>query len=196
MAVTFTPNVGLAKVTESELAEDWINGPQLESDNNLIIIDKTDVNLTSYNPVLVGQTTAPQVGAGSKRGEYQDAQGFVTASFSIEFLNAGIVVGSGEYGISLPFPVDGTYHNVGSALNSATGTFSVIGEGYVFDSSSVAGGGSVALDVVTIAGVSYVRMITEAFTSPAKTSRVFRDAMPFTLADSDKWSGLVFYKRT
>jgi len=193
MAVTFTPNVGLA---EAELAEKWVNVDQLQNDNNIIITDKSDVNLVTYTPVLVGQTTAPQVGAGgSSRGEWQEFQGFIFGSFNVEFGAAGLVVGSGEYGISLPVPIDNAYHNVSSALNASIGSFACLGEGYIFDNSNVSLSGTCALDAVTIAGVSYVRMVLEQFSVPAKTARVFRDAMPSTVATGDTWLGSFCYKK-
>lgn len=197
MAVTFTPNIGLAKPTESELAKEWAQtgSSKLCEDNNLIIVDKTDINVITFTPTLIATTTAPTVGAGSRRIEYNDVQGIVFGSFIIDFLDPGITSGSGEYGISLPFPVDGTFHSVGTNLTGNAGQFSVVGEGYIYDASAIATSGAIALDVATIAGVSYLRMTTEVFTAPAKTSRFVRDAMPYTLAHQDRWSGNFIYKR-
>lgn len=191
--VAFTPNIGLAKPTETELALEWARSSKLQEDNNLILIDKTDVNLLAYTPVLTAQTTPPSVGTGFTEGEYMDFQGFIIGTFAVEFFDAGITVGNGEYGISLPFPVDGAYHSVGTALNQSTGTFSCIGEGYIWDNSSVGSSGSVALDAVTFGGVSYARLVTE--THALKTSRVFRDSMPFAVANNDKFTGGFIYKK-
>lgn len=193
MVVAFTPNIGLAKPSETELALEWARASKLQEDNNIVIVAETNIVLTSYTPVLTAFTTPPSVGTGFTEGEYVDIQGFVSGSFSIEFFDVGIAVGSGEYGISLPFPADATYHTVGNALNNNTGTNSCIGEGYVWDNSSVGLSGSVALDVVTVAGVSYARLITE--THVGKTSRVFRDSMPFAVANNDKITGTFFYKK-
>lgn len=196
MAVTFTTNLALAKPDGTELAENWVNNTKLQEDNNLIIIDQADINLVSYTPVVGAQTTAPNLGTtGSVSGEYMDVQGIIFGSFIITFGGTGITVGSGEYGISLPFPVDGTYYNSGSSFDNNPGSLHVIGEGYIFDSSAVATSGSVALDTITVAGVSYVRLLTELFTAPAKTSRQFRDSMPFAVADSDRFIGSYVYKR-
>ena len=196
MVVSFTSNIALAKPSEAELASNWVNGTQLQSDNNLIIIDKMDVNLTSYTPVLNAQTTAPGVGAGTVRGEYVDIQGFISGNFIVDFLTPGIIVGSGEYGISLPFPADGAFHIVGTAFNNTVGTASCIGEGYIFDNSAVGLSGTCALDVVTVAGVSYARIVLEQFVTIAKTSNLYRDNMPSTVGTLDRWTGQFFYKRT
>jgi hypothetical protein len=166
--------------------------------NNQAVINATTFPLTAYTPVITAASSAPSTGSGLNaggRGQYQDFQGFVTGCFIVEFWNPGVAVGSGEYGVSLPFPVDGSFHTVGTNLNDSSGALSIIGEGYVLDISAVATSGSVALDAVTVAGVSYVRMLTEAFTSPAKTARVVRDSMPFALSDGDCVSGQFYYKR-
>lgn len=193
MAVTFTANIGLAKPTDTELAENWVNNTKLQEDNNLIIIDKTDINMISYTPTIIGHTTAPGLGAGSIRGEYIDIQGFVFGNFIVEFLDPAITVGLGEYGFSLPFPVDNVFHTVGTALNNTLGGASCIGEGYVHDNSAIATRGTVAVDVVTIAGVSYARLVTETFVG--KTNRFFRDNMPFAVANSDRFSINFLYKK-
>lgn len=193
MGVSFTSNIGLAKPDDTELAKNWATATQLQDDNNVIVIDQMDIALSSYTPTINAQTTPPNVGAGSLRGEYQDIQGIIFGSFIVEFLTGGIVIGSGEYGISLPFVVDNVFHNVGTAFNATPGPFSVIGDGYIYDS----GVGAVlaALDVVTVGGVSYARFLTEAHTVPAKTSRVARENMPMTVADQDKFTANFIYKK-
>ncbi len=196
MAVNFTTNIALAKPTDTELALNWARGTKLQEDNNIIIVNEMDKPVTSYTPVLAAQTTAPTVGSGGAQlGEYQDNQGIITGTFMVSFFTAGITAGSGEYGISLPFVVDNSFHSVGTAFNAIPGQFSVVGEGFISDSSAVATSGSVALDVVTVGGVSYARLLTEAHTTPAKTSRMFRDAMPFTVADGDLFIGNFCYKK-
>lgn len=190
MSVSFTTNVGLAKPTGSELAEEWVNGAKLQEDNNIIIAAQTNKILSFYTPTIIGATSNPNIGAsGSSFGEYQDINGFIIGRFIITFSGAGISVGSGEYGISLPFPVNEVFYYVGTALNDVPGFPNVVGEGYHYDDSSVATSGSAALDIVTISSVSYVRFITEAHTSPAKTSRIFRDSMPYAVAANDTLAG-------
>jgi hypothetical protein len=195
MAVTFTSNIGLAKPDDTELAKNWATATQLADDNKLIIIDQMDITLSTYTPVIAAQTTAPSLGAGTSKGEYQDIQGIVMGSFLLEFVDPGVTVGSGEYGISLPFTADNTFHNVGTAFNATPGSFSVIGDGYIYDSGGVATAFA-SLDVVTVGGVSYVRLLTEAHTAPAKTSRIARDSMPVALGTLDKFVGNFIYKRT
>lgn len=195
MAVSFTPNISLAKPDDTELALNWARSTQLQADNNTVIKTQTNKPLTAYTPVLTAQTTPPSMGTGFSQGEYQDWLGFVTGSFTLEFFDAGITVGSGEYAISLPFVADAAYHSVGTAFNATPGNFSVIGEAYFRDNSSVGASGSGALDLVTVGGVSYVRILTEAHTTPVKTSRIFRDSMPFAVANNDKITGTFFYKK-
>lgn len=195
MVVNLTSNIQLAKPDNNEIAKDWAQLDEWQRYNNNIIEDKTDINLTSYTPVLAAQTTAPSFGAGVARGEYQDIQGFIVGTFVIEFLDPGVSVGSGEYGFSLPFTCDNTYHQVGTAFNNATGANSCIGEGYIFDNSNASLSGPVALDVVTVTGVSYARVITGTFAAPVKTSRVYRDGMPSNLGTLDRITGSFFYKR-
>ena len=194
MVVSFTPNIGLAKPDNFELAANWINGTELQEDNNLIIIDKMDVNFVSYTPVIGAQTTAPNLGTGVIKGEYQEIQGFVIGSFVVPFLDAGITAGAGEYGISLPFLVDSSFHSVGTSFNTGIGSNSVVGEGYIHDNSTpLQNNGSVVIDVITVTGVSYGRLLTETFVG--KNAPVFKDGMPFTVANNDKLTGSFFYKK-
>ena len=194
MGVTFTPNIGLAKPDDSELAEKWVNTPQLQDDNNQILITKTNIPLVAYTPTIIGQVTPPSLGAGSIAGEYQDILGFVQGNFIVKFVDPGVAVGSGQYGFSLPFVVDPVYHTVGAALTDVSGIPSLVGEGYIWDNSSVDNSGSVAIDVVTIAGVSYARLVLEAFTG--KTRHVFNSTMPFSVATLDNFTCNFAYKRT
>lgn len=195
MVVSFTPNIGLAKPDATEIAEKWINFDKLQEDNNLQLIDKMDVNLQTWTPALIAATVNPNVGAGTRQGEYIDVQGIIMASFTIEFTDPGVAAGTGEFGISLPEEVDNSFHSVGTALTAAPGQYSCIGNGYIYDSSAVATSGAVALDVVTIASVSYVRFVTEVFTAPAKTSRFQTNAQPMTPATGDVLNGFVIYKK-
>jgi len=196
MVVNFTSNVALAKPTNVELAENWVNFTQLQGDNNTIIQDEANKVVTAYTPTFITQGTQPNIGSGgSVLGEYIDNMGVIMGSAIVTFFGSGIAAGTGEYGISLPFLVDNSFHSVGSALNSTPGSFSVIGEGFVYDASASSTSGSVAIDCVTFGGVSYARMLTEAFTSPAKTSRFVRDAMPITVAADDRFIINFLYKK-
>jgi len=195
MAVNFTTYAGLAKPTETELALNWARSQQLADDNNTIIMNKANLATTTYTPTLAAQTTAPSAGAGTRIGQYQDIHGFIMGNFKIQFLDPGVSSGNGFYAISLPAVADGSFHVVGTAFDTGTGSPTVIGEGYVLDISAVATSGTVALDVVTVGGVSYCRLLTEAFTAPAKTSRLFTNGMPFTLATGDYFAGSFFYKK-
>ncbi len=195
MVVNLTPNAGLAKPSDGELAANWVRFTKLCEDNNLIIADLTDITTISYTPSLAAQTTAPSVGAGTRQGQYQDIDGFIMGNFVIKFVDPGVSSGNGFYAISLPVPADGSFHTIGNAFDTGTGSPSVIGEGFVLDISAASTSGTVALDLVTVGGVSYVRLLTEAFTSPAKTSRLFTNGMPYTLATGDAFCGSFFYKR-
>lgn len=203
MAVTNTTYINLAKPDDTELAKNWAsNGALHAAANDLKIENNINLTLVPYTPVLTATTSAPNMGsgvgppAGGAIGQYQNLNGFIMGNFSCNFVDPGVAVGSGEYAISLPFVVDNTFHTVGTTFNDSTGSLSCIGEGYICDISAVAASGSVALDVVTVAGVSYARMVTEAFTAPAKTAKVFRDSMPFAVATGDCLNGHFVYKKT
>lgn len=196
MVVNFTSNIGLAKPDNNEVAKNWTHTAKLCEDNNLILVDKTDITLTAYTPVIKAQTSDPNVGSlGGQFGEYQDIEGFIMGRFTLSFSGTGISGGSGEYGISLPAVVDNSFHIVGTAFNATPGSFSVVGEGYLYDASNVGASGSLALDVVTVSGVSYVRFLTELHTVPAKTSRLVRDGMPIAVADGDIINANFIYKK-
>lgn len=195
MVVSFTPNIGLAKPSESEVAENWVNSTKLCEDNNLIIADKMDVNITSYSPTFVCTTTNPNVGAGSIQAEYCEVQGFIWGNFVIRFLDPGISsgTGSGGYGLSLPFDADASYHTVDTALTDNPGTASCIGEGHIVDISTVGNTGTIALDIIKTGGVTYARFITETFAG--KTVRFFTPGQPFSFANNDRITGQFFYKK-
>lgn len=195
MAVNFTPNIGLAKPTESELALNWARSTKLAEDNNLIIEAKMNIPLTAYTPAFIGATTNPNVGAGEIKGEYIEVEGFIFGSFNIIFVAPGISAGSGTggYGIQLPTLVDDVFHRVGTSLLNAPGVYSCIGEGYYSDSSSVPTSGTVALDAVEVAGIDYLRMHTEAIVG--KTETWVGPGHPSTVADQDQLSGSFWYKK-
>lgn len=194
MAVTFTPNIGLAKPDETEIAENWVNFTELNDDNNLIIIDKANCEQNAYFPAIICNTTNPNVGAGTIVGEYTNVEGFVFGNFVLRFLDPGVSAGSGTgaYGVSLPVLADNSFHTLGSALTDTPGTASCIGEGHILDNSAIATTGTVALDIVRVSGVDYARFITEAYAG--KTVRFFNNANPFVLATNDKLTGQFFYK--
>lgn len=194
MAVTFTPNVGLAKPTESEFALNWARGTLLADDNNVIIEDVTDINLITTTPAVIGATTNPNFGVGAAQLEYSRVQGFVFGTFIITATDPGVApgTGTGAYGIALPFLADVTFHTVGTALNDVPGVASCVGEGYMADATAIPFNGTVALDIVHITGVAYLRMITEAFTG--KTTAWVGPSTPFVLATADTFTGSFCYK--
>lgn len=194
MAVNFTTYIALAKPDKNELAVNWIEGTQLYDDNTTIIEAKTNIPVVSYTPVITATSVAPTLGTtGAIRGEYVEVQGFIFGNYVVEFTGTGITSGTGEYAISLPSVIDNVFHTVVTSLNSNIGTASCIGEGFIFDADTFATNGEVALDAATVAGVSYVRMCTESHVG--KTSRLFRDANPFTMSTGDKFTGTFFYKK-
>lgn len=195
MAVGFTPNIVLAKPDEAELAKEWAVNTKLCEDNNLLIIDKMDIVLTAYTPTIIGPTTNPNIGAGQSLGEYCEVQGFIFGSFNIQFTTPGIGAGTGAggYGISLPTLADNSFHAIGTTLNNTPGTNTCPGEGYFSDSSAIGTSGTVALDLVRIGGVDYVRMITEAYAG--KTVSWVGPTFPVTVADGDQLSGSFWYKK-
>lgn len=194
MGITFTPNIGLAKPDDAELAANWPDSSGICEDNNILIIDNMDVVMTAYTPTIIGPTTNPNVGAGSALGEFCNVEGFVFGNFRFSFIDPGVSAGSGSgaYGISLPTSVDSTFHNVGSALNNVSGTASCIGEGYFYDDGTIGNNGSVALDVVDVAGVDYARMITEVYAG--KTVVWVGPTFPSTVSNLDHLTGSFFYK--
>jgi hypothetical protein len=194
MGVTFTPNIGLAKPTDTELALNWARTQQLSDDNNLIIQDKTDIDLTVTTPAVIGATTNPNFGVGSAQLEYSRVQGFVFGTFVIAATDPGVAPGTGvgAYGIALPFLADVTFHTVGAALTDVPGVASCIGEGYVLDASSIPFSGTFALDIVHIAGVAYLRMITEAYSG--KTVHWLGPSAPNAIATGDSFTGTFMYK--
>jgi hypothetical protein len=193
MVVAFTSNIGLAKPDEAELALDWARNLELVEDNNLIIIDKMDVNYVTYAPTFVGAAANPSVGAGTIQGEYFQFQDIIIGSIAVT-IGAGLAVGNGNYGFLLPFMPDLTFHTVATALSDNAGVASVVGEGYLTDNSAVATSGTVAVDLCTVGGTTpYARLVLETFVG--KTARVFGNGQPFTLAIGDQWSFNFVYKK-
>ena len=192
MGVTFTSNIGLAKPDEAELAENWVNGPNYNDDNNTLIENFSNIPMASYTPALIGSTTNPNLGAGATLGEYQVFRGFVFGRFRIFFHDPGIVAGIGVYGVSLPIVADGSYHTVGNSLTAISGVNSCIGDGLIIDQSTATNCGNLALELVTISGTSYVRMANELIA--AKASAFVSNNQPFIPADFDIYTGWFFYK--
>jgi hypothetical protein len=195
MAVTFTTNIGLAKPTESELAKNWATSgfDKLCEDNNLQIIAKMNISLQTFTPSVKAQTSDPNLGVGTAKMDYIDVQNIIMGSFVITFTDPGVATGNGEIGIQLPEEVDNSFHTVGNAFNGAIGANSVVGNGYVQDGTSVPTSGAVALDVITISSVSYLRMITEPFAG--KAARLVTSAQPFPPATTDRYSGFFCYRK-
>jgi hypothetical protein len=195
MAVTFTPNIGLAKPTQAELALNWARTQKLAEDNNLLIIDKVEFPSQSYTPTIIGPTTNPNVGAGQIKGAFQEFQGYIFGDFNMIFSDPGVSAGSGAgaYGISLPALADNSYYAIGTTLTSDLGFLACIGEGYFGDVGTIANNGTVALDVVRIGGVDYARMITEAYAG--KTVKWVGPTFPSTISDGDHLFGSFIYKK-
>lgn len=195
MAVTFTPNIGLAKPTKTEVAKNWVAATTLAAANNGIIVAKTNIPITTYTPTIIGPTTNPNVGAGVAYGEYYEIQGYIFGLVSFGFLDPGVAVGSGTgaYGLSLPVLADAAFHTIGTTLNDTPGIASVIGEGYSRDESSIPFSGSAAIDIVAIAGVHYARLLTEAYTG--KTIRFWGPGAPANVATLDQVSANFIYKK-
>lgn len=196
MAVTTTANVGLLKPDDTELAKNWATTTLVAAANNTIVVAQMEKTLTAYTPVMVGAITNGNIGTtGSIFGEYQDLNGIIMGSIVVTFNGTGISGGSGEICYSLPQVVDPVFHTAGNTLNAGPGNPSVVGEGYLYDASTVVTSGGVAIDVVTVAGVSYARMITAAFTSPAKTAALVNDNQPFVPAAGDRHILNFMYKK-
>lgn len=193
MVVSFTPNIALAMPSEGEVASNWVNGTQLQEDNNAIIEDKTDVNLLPFGGTLKGHSADPSIGAGGIRYDYQEFQGLVWGSFVVLFADPGVATGTGEYGIKLPFVVDNAFHTVGAALNELPAFNSNVGGGYIYDASNQNASGPCALDVVTVGGISYARLVTEAYAG--KTNGLMGSTGPFSVANGDRFTGSFIYKK-
>lgn len=193
MAVTFTTNIGLAKPDDTELAKKWTLIDNLQDANNTIIENATNFPLNAYTPAIIAQTTVPNVGAGKVRGEYQIQAGFVWGSFVIEFLNPGVVAGVGEFAFGLPMAIDQSFHTVDTAFGGLAGVASTIGEGYLYDDSSVANSGHCCVQPLVISGVSYVRLATEGISG--KTITWLTAAQPYVPATLDHFAGSFFYKK-
>lgn len=194
MVVAFTPNIGLAKPDKNEIAKNWTgNGFDLIEDNNVIIAAQAEIPINTYTPILTAQTTPPNVGAGSIKGQWQDIQGIIFGGFTIDLLDPGVFAGVGEWAISLPVVMDNVYHQMGGGINSVPGALDIIGEGYLYDLSSTNASGSCALDAVNSGGVSYVRMILEGYAT--KANRLYQTGNPFTPVTGDKFVGTFVYKK-
>ncbi len=194
MAINFTPNIGLAKPTDDEVANDWVIGNELIADNNAIIVDEMDIVMTAYTPTFIALTTNPSLGAGTALGEYYITAGMCFGSFVLRALDPGVLPGTGvaSYGISLPTLADTTFHTVGTALTDNTAIASCIGEGYITDSSSIPNSGTIALELAHIGGVAYVRLIAEFYAG--KTQKWHGPGTPYTLATTDGITGTFMYK--
>lgn len=193
MVVSFTPNIGLAKPDDSELAANWARLAQLQADNNAILISETNRPLVSYTPVLIGAAGNPNIGSGTAEGEYQDLMGFITGCFSIEFAGA-IATGSGIWGFRLPFLADAAWHTVGTLLTDTPGNIDIIGEGYNYSSVAVNASGTNALDLITVGGFSYARFLIEGYATKSSHG-LTGTGSPHTVVAGDKYTGSFAYKK-
>ncbi len=191
MVVNFTTYAGLAKPTESELALNWTRVQDLQEDNNVLIQNLGNADLQSYTPTFTSAGSAPGVGSGSITGDYRDLNGFIMGSFRVT-IGTAPTVGTGIYAFSLPFEADPVFHAIAPSINSTPGDYDIVGTGYLFDSSAVTTSGGVALDIVTVTGVSYVRYLVTTFAG--KSSYAYSPGVPFTIADGDVFSGSFAYK--
>jgi len=194
MPVTYTPNIGLAKPSESELAQDWVNTQKWAEDNNLIVAAKSNFPLKSYTPTMIASVTNPSYGSGGIYGEYLEFQGWIFGSFSMYFLDPGVSAGSGTggYGIRLPTLADISFHNAVTFVDGIAAA-SVIGEGYFSDLSSVTTSGVTALELMRINGIDYVRQVPEPYTG--KTTQWVGPGVPVAAAHGDGLSGSFVYKK-
>lgn len=196
MAVTFTPNLGLAKPDKNELADNWIDGPELYEDNILIIQDKMEIDQNIWSPLVIGPTTNPSLGTTlTNKSEYQEMNGIIFGTVTIEAAGSGITsgTGTGAYGFACPVNADNTFHTIGSALNDASGIASVVGEGYFNDADTIANCGAVAVDIVRIGGIDYFRLLTEVYTG--KTQVWVGPSIPAALATGDRFTFNFMYKK-
>jgi hypothetical protein len=196
MVVTVTPNIGLQKPDETELASKWVNTPNILNANNAAIQAAIVLPIVAYTPVLIATTVNPNLGVGTIIGQYQLLPGgFVVGTFTFQPVDPGVAAGTGEYAVSLPFVADPVFHAVGGTTipTSAIGSNTCIGEGYARDNSSVNTTGTLALDVITLSGVSYARLCPEALST--KTNKLFSSASPFVIATNDNFVGNFCYKK-
>ncbi len=194
MAVNLTPNILLLKPTDTELAKNWVQTPNLQAQNNAAFKNNANPTFQSYTPVLRAASVNPSLGAGVATGEFYTWRGWVFGSFKIPFLDPGVSAGTGEYAVSLPTDVDQTFHWVGTSFTSNLGELSIIGEGYAYDSSALTQSGNFVLDVIRVGGVAQVRMAPDVYTTPTKTSRYITNAVPFVPVTGDGYVGNFMYK--
>lgn len=196
MAVAFTTYLGLAKPTESELAQDWGANQKWAAKNNILVGNGGNFPFQSYTPTMIGSLTNPNLGsAGAALGEYCEFQGFVFGNFDITFSGSGVSVGtgSGAYGIKLPTAVDTTFHSVGSTLGDGPSTMSCIGEAYLYDASNINLSGTAVLDLIRLNGVDYTRLVTETYSG--KSTWYVTPNIPAALVGGDSLQGTFVYKK-
>lgn len=195
MVVSFTPNIGLAKPDLSELANNWAVGTKLAEDNNIILTQKMTFNTSSYTPVLTLAGAVQSLGtSGVATGSYYEFNGWIHGSFIYTRGTgvSGITGSTNLLGISLPVPVNGTYHRVGSSFTNQPADCDVLGSGYYLCSTDVNKSSGGAIDVIFSSGTYYARMYCEQTTG-----------IPFILdgnnslfAPGDGFTANFFYKRT
>lgn len=196
MAVNFTPNIGLAKPTESEIAQDWTSNQKWAEFNNNIVAAKSYFPYQAYTPTMIAPTTDPNIGnLGTIKGQYFEFQGWVFGSFDITIQGSGISAGTGAggYGIKLPTLMDNVFHMGSTVLNNSVGSAHVIGEGCFTDASSALTCGTLAFDWARINGIDYMRPVTEVYSG--KTVQWMGPGFPVPIAAGDALSGNFAYKK-
>jgi hypothetical protein len=132
-------------------------------------------DLGTYVPVLTATTTNPTLGSGSTQsGWWQRVNNLITGGAFVRFGTSGVVAGSGNYQISLPFPADTAFMIAAGGL----GTSSMLGDGLVRDNSAVSTGSRQFS--------TYLETTTTMLLALANgTNQVITDAVPFVFAASD-----------
>jgi hypothetical protein len=195
MTVTFTPNIDLAKPDKDEDAKDWVlNSVDHSEDNNDKFNTAAQLPISTYTVTLKAETTNPNIGnTGTTFGRYTVIRGWVLGFFIIRINGTGITNGTGIYGVNLPTNADSSFHSIATGLSVNAGDQHVVGEGFLRDVSSVTTSGTCAMDLATHSSATHVRFLLESYVG--KTSRLFNDGDPFSLADGDRLTGNFFYKQ-
>jgi hypothetical protein len=198
MGVTLTTNLSLIKPDGTEKARLWVDDTEEANDklvvkNNLILTNAiAAVEMQTYVPELQAVTTNPNLGSSpTKLGFYSVLPGdFVFGLFSIRAGSSGVTAGSGFYQVTLPFVIDGSFHDV-------TGTYGashVIGQARLEDNSA---GQQYLAAIQPMDGFSprHAGFALEKFNLRANNRmNAGASSAPFILAAFDRIDGQFFYK--